>query len=73
MEQLFDLIGSWLVNGFAGQCSAYFCGFLMAAVAVALFDDWCKMTRQIRREASVAALEALFALPDTRDSRQRRY
>jgi len=68
-----DLIGSWLVNGYAGQCVAYCCALLLCAVAVALFDDWYKRTWQIRREASVDALEALFALPDTRDCRQRRY
>jgi len=73
MAHWLDLIGSWLVNGYTGQFVAYCCAFILGAVAVAMIDDWYKRTRQIRHEASVAALEALFSLPDTRDCRPRRY
>lgn len=72
MAHCLDLIGSWMVNSYAGEWVAYCAAFLLSAIAVALFDDWYKKTRQMRREASVAALEALLALPDMRDCRQRR-
>jgi hypothetical protein len=70
MAQWFDSIGTWMVNSYAGQCLAYSAAFLLAAVAVALFDDGYKKTRRMQREASVAALKALFALPDMRNCRR---
>ncbi|HTW79302.1 MAG TPA: hypothetical protein VME23_07165 [Terracidiphilus sp.] len=72
MTQWLESIGSWMVNSYAGQCLAYSTAFLLGAFAVALFDDWYKKTRRMQREASVAALEALFALPDMRDCRRHR-
>ena len=67
MAHRLDLICGWLVNSYAGQCAACCAAILLAAVAVALFDDWYKRTKQIREEASIAALEALFSLPDPRE------
>jgi hypothetical protein len=73
MARLFDSIGVWLVNSRAGQCAAYCAALLLAAVALALIDDWYAKNRRMRQDASVAALEALFALPDLRDCQRRRY
>lgn len=72
MAHWVDLMGSWMVNSDAGECVAYCAALLLAAIAGALFDDWYKKSRQMRREASVAALEAMFALPDMRDCRRSR-
>jgi hypothetical protein len=71
MAHWLDSVGSWMVNSGVGQCVAYCAALLLAAVAVALFDDWYRKMRRMRHDASVAALEALFALPDLRDCRRR--
>jgi hypothetical protein len=73
MAHWIDSIGSWMVNGWLGQCFAYGLAFTLGAAAVAFIDDWYRRMKGIRDQASVAALEALFALPDLRDCRQRRY
>jgi hypothetical protein len=73
MEHWLDLVGRWMVNSYAGQCIAYCAALLLTAAAVALFDEWYKKMRRMRQEATVAALEALFALPDLRDCRRQRY
>ena len=70
MAHWFESIGCWLVNSQAGQLVAYGGAFLLAAVAVALFDDWYRRAKQIREEASIAALETLYALPDPRECRR---
>jgi hypothetical protein len=71
MAHWFDWIGSWMVNSWAGQWFAYCLAFTLGAAAVAFIDDWYRRMKGIRDQASVAALEVLFALRDTRDCRQR--
>ena len=71
MAHWVDVVGAWLVNSGAGQCIVGVVAFLLGAVGVASIDEWYKRSRQIREEASVAALEELFALPDLRDCRRR--
>jgi len=73
MIEWIDAIGKWMASSSAMECIGHSVAFLSAAVAVLFIDDWYKTMRRMRRETSVAALEALFALPDTRDCRQRRY
>lgn len=70
MANWFEGIGCWMVNSCAGQFVAYSAAFLLAAVAVTLFDDWYKRAKQIREEASIAALEELYALRDPRGCRR---
>ena len=71
MAHWLDSIGSWMVSSYAGEFVALFGGFLLAAVAVALINECHKRLKRTRYDASVAALEALYALPDMRDCQRR--
>lgn len=72
MMQGVDIFGRWLASSGGMECIALCAAFPLAAVAVLLIDDRYKLMRRMQREASVAALEALYALPDMRDCRRSR-
>ena len=61
------LIGIWMTSRIGAMCVL----LPMATAAVAMLDDWYRRTRQMRRGASIEALEALFALTDPRVGRRR--
>jgi hypothetical protein len=73
MAHWLDAIGSWMVNSWTGQFIACSIAFLLAPMAVILIDDWYRRSLEIRRETSIAQLEALLALPDLRNCDRQRY
>jgi multisubunit Na+/H+ antiporter MnhG subunit len=45
---------------------------VIGSIAIISFSDWYTRERSARTESSVQALEALFALPDSRAARPHR-